>query len=206
MKIYLMADGKWKLFDGTMESLAPELLKRNIIIGAWASIGKGAMIGAWAMIGALASIGEIESSSGNLPSLSGSTEPQFTPMRMAQSWAAAVSTMNFTFSCQADYAELVPGSVRRGPLTVAYTHADFHELFRAWRALYNLEAVLTAAGTSLAKVVKTTVYLKDMAQFAQMDASYKTFFPENPPARTTIQAQLWGEGRLIVIDAIAKLG
>jgi D-amino peptidase len=46
--------------------------------------------------------------------------------------------VDFTFTYQADYAELVPGSVRRGPLTVAYTHPDFHELFRAWRALYNL--------------------------------------------------------------------
>jgi D-amino peptidase len=46
--------------------------------------------------------------------------------------------VDFTFSYQADYAELVPGSVRRGPVTVAYTHADFRELFRAWRAIYNL--------------------------------------------------------------------
>jgi D-amino peptidase len=49
--------------------------------------------------------------------------------------------VDFTYSYQADYAELVPGSARRGPLTVAYTHADFHELFRAWRALYNLAKV-----------------------------------------------------------------
>lgn len=46
--------------------------------------------------------------------------------------------VDFTFSYQADYAELVPGSVRRSPVTVAYTHADFRELFRAWRAIYNL--------------------------------------------------------------------
>lgn len=49
--------------------------------------------------------------------------------------------VDLTFSYQADYAELVPGSVRRGPLTLGYTHADFHELFRAWRALYNLAKV-----------------------------------------------------------------
>jgi len=46
--------------------------------------------------------------------------------------------VDFTFSYQADYAELAPGSVRRGPVTVAYTHPDFHELFRAWRAIYSL--------------------------------------------------------------------
>ena len=49
--------------------------------------------------------------------------------------------VDFTFSHQADYAELAPGSVRRGPVTVAYTHPDFHELFRAWRAIYNLAKI-----------------------------------------------------------------
>ncbi|HZM27837.1 MAG TPA: M55 family metallopeptidase, partial [Gemmatimonadales bacterium] len=44
----------------------------------------------------------------------------------------------FTYSYQADYAELVPGSTRLGPVTVAYTHADFCEVFRAFRAFYNL--------------------------------------------------------------------
>jgi D-amino peptidase len=46
--------------------------------------------------------------------------------------------VDFTFSYQADNAELVPGSSRLGPVTVGYTHADFCELFRAWRAFYNL--------------------------------------------------------------------
>ena len=49
--------------------------------------------------------------------------------------------VDFTFSYQADYAELAPGSVRHGALTVGYTHPDFRELFRAWRALYNLAKV-----------------------------------------------------------------
>ncbi|HEU4648622.1 MAG TPA: M55 family metallopeptidase [Gemmatimonadales bacterium] len=52
----------------------------------------------------------------------------------------ATIEVDFTFSYQADYAELVPGSVRCGPLTVGYTHSDYRELFRAWRAMYNLAA------------------------------------------------------------------
>jgi D-amino peptidase len=52
----------------------------------------------------------------------------------------ATIEVDFTFSYQADYAELVPGSVRCGPLTVSYTHSDYRELFRAWRAMYNLAA------------------------------------------------------------------
>jgi D-amino peptidase len=46
--------------------------------------------------------------------------------------------VDLTFSYQADYAELVPGSTRLGPVTVSYSHGDFCELFRAWRAFYNL--------------------------------------------------------------------
>ena len=46
--------------------------------------------------------------------------------------------VDFRFTYQADYAELVPGSERRGLVSVAYTHADYRELFRAWRAFYNL--------------------------------------------------------------------
>ena len=46
--------------------------------------------------------------------------------------------VDFRLTYQADYAEVVPGSERLGPVTVAYTHADYRELFRAWRALYNL--------------------------------------------------------------------
>ena len=49
--------------------------------------------------------------------------------------------VDFTFSYQADYAELVPGSTRLSAITVSYTHADFCELFRAWRAFYNLARV-----------------------------------------------------------------
>jgi 2-iminobutanoate/2-iminopropanoate deaminase len=67
----------------------------------------------------------------------------------------------------------------------------------------NIQAVLEAAGSSLEDVVKVTVYLKDMEQFAAFNEVYKHYFPENCPARTTIQA-----GRLpldiqIEVDVIA---
>jgi 2-iminobutanoate/2-iminopropanoate deaminase len=73
------------------------------------------------------------------------------------------------------------------------------------RTLENIKAVLNDAGSSLAQVVKMTVYLKDMENFAAMNAVYKEYFPENPPARTCIQA-----GRLpldfqVEMDAIAML-
>ncbi|HET7599099.1 MAG TPA: M55 family metallopeptidase [Gemmatimonadales bacterium] len=60
------------------------------------------------------------------------------PVRIA---SPATIEVDLTFTHQADYAELVPGAVRRGPLTVSYTHADYKELFRAFRAIYNLARV-----------------------------------------------------------------
>src|SRR5580698_10577729 len=55
------------------------------------------------------------------------------------------------------------------------------------RVLENLTAVLTAAGSSLAQVVKTTVFLKDMGDFGKMNEVYGRYFPENPPARATVE-------------------
>lgn len=74
------------------------------------------------------------------------------------------------------------------------------------RTLQNIIAIVEAGGGTAADIVKVTVFLKDMDQFKDMDAAYKPFFPENPPVRTTVQAVLFDSKRLIVIDAIAKLG
>lgn len=70
------------------------------------------------------------------------------------------------------------------------------------QALLNLKAVLEAAGSSPARVVKTTVFLKDMNDFPAMNQVYAKFFAENPPARSTIQVVL-PKGALIEIEAIA---
>jgi 2-iminobutanoate/2-iminopropanoate deaminase len=56
------------------------------------------------------------------------------------------------------------------------------------RVMENLKAVVEAAGSSLDRAVKATVYLKDMQDFAAMNEVYGRYFPQNPPARTTIQA------------------
>ncbi|HEX9078714.1 MAG TPA: RidA family protein [Desulfuromonadaceae bacterium] len=71
------------------------------------------------------------------------------------------------------------------------------------QVLENLRAVLEAAGSSLPKVVKTTVFLADMADFAAMNEVYAQYFPAGPPARSTVQvARLPREAR-IEIEAIA---
>ena len=72
--------------------------------------------------------------------------------------------------------------------------------------LENVRAILGAAGSSLDKVVKTNVYLGDIANFADMNEVYATFFTAEPPARTTIQAAALPLGIDVEIDVIALAG
>ncbi len=71
------------------------------------------------------------------------------------------------------------------------------------RVLDNLKLVLEAAGLSLDNIVKTTVYLKDMNDFAQMNETYGSYFQAHPPARTTIEVARLPRDARIEIDAIA---
>jgi 2-iminobutanoate/2-iminopropanoate deaminase len=70
----------------------------------------------------------------------------------------------------------------------------------------NLKAVLAAAGTSLSGVVKTTVYLADMADFAQMNEIYAKHFGAHKPARSTVQAAGLPKNARVEIDAVAVKG
>lgn len=73
------------------------------------------------------------------------------------------------------------------------------------QALTNLRHVLADAGSGLERVVKTIVFLKDMADFAKMNAVYAEFFTENPPARSTVQAAALPKGGAVEIEAVAIL-
>lgn len=70
--------------------------------------------------------------------------------------------------------------------------------------LHNLENILKEAGCGLKNVVKTTVFMTDLTKFAEMNATYETFFKENPPARTTVQVVALPKGGVVQIEAIAK--
>jgi 2-iminobutanoate/2-iminopropanoate deaminase len=74
------------------------------------------------------------------------------------------------------------------------------------RVLKNLSAVLEAAGASLATVVKTTVFLKDMNEFQAMNAVYGTFFAENPPARSTVEVARLPKDVRVEIECVAVCG
>jgi 2-iminobutanoate/2-iminopropanoate deaminase len=72
--------------------------------------------------------------------------------------------------------------------------------------LTNLTAVLEAAGSSLGQVLKTTVFLADMNEFAAMNAVYGEFFSANPPARSTVQVARLPRDVRVEIEAIALRG
>ncbi len=71
------------------------------------------------------------------------------------------------------------------------------------QALINLTAVLAAAGSSLSKVVKTTIFVTDLGQFSCLNAVYGTFFKESPPARSTVQVAALPRGACVEIEAVA---
>jgi 2-iminobutanoate/2-iminopropanoate deaminase len=74
---------------------------------------------------------------------------------------------------------------------------------QAERALRNLEAVLDAAGCTLADIVKTTVFLADIDDFAAVNAVYARFMPDPPPARSTFGVAALPKGGRVEIEAIA---
>jgi 2-iminobutanoate/2-iminopropanoate deaminase len=72
------------------------------------------------------------------------------------------------------------------------------------RALENLALLLEAAGAEMADVVKTTVFLKSLDDFSQMNSVYAEFFPSDPPARTTVQAAALPKGAAVEIECVAR--
>jgi 2-iminobutanoate/2-iminopropanoate deaminase len=74
------------------------------------------------------------------------------------------------------------------------------------RVLDNLGAILESAGGSFADVVKTTIYLVDLAEFAAMNGVYESYFTQPAPARATVQVAALPKGARIEIEAVARLG
>jgi len=109
-------------------------------------------------------------------------------------YSAGVRAGNFVFTAgqiglDPASQEIVPGGIE------AETH----------RVLQNLRGILEAAGASLDQVVKTTVFLRDMADFPKMNAVYAEYFKGDFPARTTVQAVSLPKGVAVEIEAVAYI-
>jgi 2-iminobutanoate/2-iminopropanoate deaminase len=72
------------------------------------------------------------------------------------------------------------------------------------RVLQNVQGVLQTAGLTMANVVRTTVFMVDLAEFARMNEIYAKYFPSEPPARSTVQVVALPRGARVEIDAIAR--
>lgn len=74
------------------------------------------------------------------------------------------------------------------------------------RVLENMKIVLEACGSSLAQVVKTTVFVKDLSEFAAINETYSKYFAENPPARSTVEAARLPRDVRVEIECVAVVG
>ena len=121
----------------------------------------------------------------------------------------AISTSNapaaagpYSQAIVADGFVFCAGQIPLDPATSELTAGTIEE--QTERVLRNLGAVLDAAGASYADVVKTTVFLADMGDFAAMNGVYAGFFPDPPPARSTFQVAALPKGAKVEIEAIAR--
>jgi 2-iminobutanoate/2-iminopropanoate deaminase len=97
----------------------------------------------------------------------------------------------------------VSGQIPLHPATGQMVGGDIRAQTR--QVLENLAAILGAGGSSLARVVKTTVFLRDLGEFAAMNEVYAEFFREQPPARATVEVARLPRDAAIEIEAVAEV-
>ncbi|TET96237.1 MAG: reactive intermediate/imine deaminase [Anaerolineales bacterium] len=107
-------------------------------------------------------------------------------------YSVAIRTENLVFAS---------GSLGVDPATGEFAAGGVEGQTR--QALKNLGEVLKAGGSSLEQVVKTTVFMQDMSEFALMNAVYAEFFPNEPPARSTVEVTALPKAAAVEIEVIA---
>lgn len=96
----------------------------------------------------------------------------------------------------------VSGQLPIDPSTGNFAEGGIRELTR--QSILNMESILVKAGTDLSHVLKTTVFLADMADFAAMNEVYSQFFKEPFPARSAVAVKTLPKGALVEIECIAE--
>ena len=95
------------------------------------------------------------------------------------------------------------GQIPINPATGAFIEGGIKEQTR--QSLTNVKAILEEAGTSMASVIKTTVFMADMNDFADMNAVYAEFFTEPFPARSAVAVKTLPKGALVEIEVVAGI-
>jgi 2-iminobutanoate/2-iminopropanoate deaminase len=96
----------------------------------------------------------------------------------------------------------VSGQAPIDPRTGKIVEGDIEAQTR--QTIQNIGGIVEAAGFSMHDIVRVTIFLKNIDDFKRMNEVYKSFFTENPPTRTTVEAKLVSPGMLIAMDAIAS--
>ena len=109
-------------------------------------------------------------------------------------YSQAIQVGNFVYTS---------GQIPIDPVTGAFVEGGIKEQTR--QSLSNVQAILKEAGLTMANVVKTTVFLADMADFADMNAVYADFFAEPYPARSAVAVKTLPKGALVEIEVVAEL-
>lgn len=97
----------------------------------------------------------------------------------------------------------VSGQLPIDPATGSFVNGDIKELTR--QCIRNIGAILEASGTGLNNVIKTTIFVSDLSNFAAVNEAYAEFFGEAVPARSCVQVSAIPKGAAIEIEAIAKI-
>ena len=98
----------------------------------------------------------------------------------------------------------VSGQIPLDPKTGEVVAGGIEEQVK--RILDNLAAILKASGSGMDRVVRTTVFMADLGEFPRMNEVYRTYFPSDPPARSTVGVSALPKGVRVEIDAIAMVG
>lgn len=98
----------------------------------------------------------------------------------------------------------VSGQIPLDPATGEMVPGDVEAQTK--RVMENLRAVLAAAGAGFEHVVRSTIYLTNLGDFAKVNAIYGSYFPKEPPARATVQVSALPRGSQVEIDVVAHLG
>ena len=109
----------------------------------------------------------------------------------------------YSQAIKTDTMVYVSGQLAIDPASGLLLTGDIRQETR--QALTNLQAILEAAGSALAKVVKTTVYIADMNQFGDINEAYAEFFKTDPPARACVEVARLPKDANVEIEAIALL-